>query len=352
MKQFDLILHHDDLDGAAAAAAILYANWHLHSDVTTLALPIRYGEDARTVIQDSPEVTALEKDEKATLRTVYIVDWSQQGGGGMAAIQKALHDKTLIWIEHHAAAIAANKDVKIAGVQASARPEGAPVAACELAWEWVWEQAGCEDVYVPAWLTLIGDWDTWRHAKQSNSAAPDVKRYFDQFPIREMVQKVVKLFQQTVKVRMDRNGVPTLQPRSPEEANQVLRDIVDGGKALAPFERTQDAELMRARAFEGTLDGIPAILANQEFRGSGRFASVYDRKKHKLMVGFALDNTGVWAVSLYSEDPTIDCGILCERLGREGPYKSGGGHRGTGGFQTDWEHLQSLIRRADGHKLR
>jgi hypothetical protein len=334
MLNRELILHHDDLDGAASAAIVMHhAHWRRGGDV--VARPIRYGENVQAVL----DAMGDEFDR------VFLVDWSPQGAGAIEALYERLGSR-LVWIDHHAAAIQGYRasDGGLGGLINGVRmseADGRPLAACELAWIYCWTPQIRETLAWPRWLTLIGDWDTWRHAKIPDSPAPDIKRYFDQFGIDEMREQLEALVNKTVLVDSQ-----VLVFQAADE--RAVTQMVDVGRLFGRYERAQDAELMRARAFEATFDGIPAIIANQEFRGSMRFQSVYDQNRHRLMVGFAYDNTNVWAVSLYSEDPNIDCGVLCHRLGQAGPVGSGGGHRVTGGFQTSWDHLRSLIVRADG----
>lgn len=337
-----LILHHDDLDGAASAAVVQFAECTLRgmNRADIVARPIRYGEDVQAVLD------ALGDD----WGIVYVLDWTPQTGGGIQALHARLGER-LVWIDHHAAAIQGYRPgdqpgtpphERLNGIRLS-ESDGRPIAACELTWvnrlaRWL----GIVPL-PPRWLTLIGDWDTWRHAKIPDSPALDIKRYFDQFGIDEMREQLVTLLFKTV--QLDERGKLEIDVPA---VDRNIAQMVDVGRLFGRYERAQDAELMRARAFEGTFDGVPAIIANGGQRGSGRFASVYDRARHRVMVWCGYENTGVWSVSLYSEDPTLDCGVLCQRIGSEGPVGTGGGHRGAAGFQTTWDHLRTLIVRADG----
>lgn len=333
----ELILHHDDLDGAASAAVIQFFEKKLRGFTDVVARPIRYGEDVHAVLD------ALGDD----FARVFVLDWAPQGNGGIERLHERLGDR-LVWIDHHVAAIKGycpsdSEDAqKINGLRMS-EFDGKPMAACELAWGYMLMcLAPGSPVSPPKWLETIGDWDTWRHEKIHGSLAPLFKLYFDQFGIDAMRVHVFHLLETTVDVvdgRIEVNG---------GQDWDILDEGVRGGATFRLFEKTQDAELMRSRAFEGTFGGIPAIMANFEHRGSARFESQYDPARHRIRVGFALDNTNVWTVSLYGGDSDIDCGALCAKWGNEGPYKLGGGHRGVGGFQTDWAHLSTLIQRADG----
>jgi hypothetical protein len=338
-----LILYHNDLDGAASAAIVQFVERSAHGMPSDdfVTRPIRYGEDVHAVLDEVGDDYCQ----------VFVVDWTPpQGCGGIEALSARLGDR-LVWIDHHASAIQGygpdeQQEISILGRIRGIRlseSDGQPIAACELTWVHLWARWLGSVPSPPKWLQLIGDWDTWRHAKIPDSVAPDVKRYFDQYGIDEMRSQLETLLFKSVTV--DVHGAMTVDVAA---VDRVTHGIVDVGRIFGKFERAQDAELMRARGFEGTFDGIPAILANFEQRGSMRFESMYDPTRHKIMVGFAYDNTGMWTVSVYSEDPGMDCAEMCKRLGNAGPYKSGGGHRGAAGFQTDWAHLQTLIVRSDG----
>lgn len=77
-------------------------------------------------------------------------------------------------------------------------------------------------------------------------------------------------------------------------------------------------------AFEIEFEGYKTIVMNTVSKGSQLFKSVA-KPEHKLWMVFCMTSNKQWKFSVYSEDPTIDCGALCTKHG-------GGGHKGAAGF--------------------
>jgi hypothetical protein len=202
---------------------------------------------------------------------------------------------------------------------------------------WIWFKPNGE---IPDAIKLVGDWDTWRHAKMVDSKAPFFKMYFDTL----VPEGVIEWFYQyTLDVMRPNSGYTTMV--KVDEAIQI-------GTSVKMYEVSESAALMKSRAFEALLIvpvlpgceyACSVIAANMGARGSDRFASVYNPEKHDIMLGFAYENTGKVTVSLYSTKPDVDCGDLAKRCGEAGPFPGGGGHKGAAGFQTSWEFLMGKL---------
>jgi len=330
------IIHHNDLDGYASAG-IAKAFLDKQGIYPTLH-EMNYG-------MALPEGIHPED-------TVYMLDFSLQPfDEAMEALANRV-DK-FIWIDHHASSIGAYKLLQeekgMGWGYDGVRLDG--YCGAELTWAW-FNLPGKSLMQVeelcangaPAAIRLVGDWDTWRHAKMVDSKAPFFKMFFDTLA----PNGVIEWFRAyTEEMCPEWNG----HIKCPEEMVKVAIEV---GTYIKMFEVSESAALMKSRAFEAKLYApyphpFPAstvynvIVANMGQRGSDRFASVYDPNKHEIMLGFAYENTDKITVSLYATHPLIDCGAIAKSCGEAGPFPGGGGHKGAAGFQTSWEFLMGTL---------
>jgi oligoribonuclease NrnB/cAMP/cGMP phosphodiesterase (DHH superfamily) len=322
------IIHHNDLDGYAAAGiakAYLIREGH-----TPTLIEMHYSKTL-------PDI--FEADD-----IVYMLDFSLQPfEEKMVKFAETVSD--FVWIDHHASVmkeydeyLQERKDNwSIKGIRNS------DFCGAELTWAWFNLEPGqpmsdvkdmCE--MVPLSVRLVGDWDTWRHVKIEDSSAPFFKMAFDTFT----PEDTIEWFRMRTDYFISGGEVPT----------PIERDLVAIGRRVKAFETNESTHLMKSRAFEAKLI-VPSleyivysvIAANMGVRGSDRFSSVYNPIKHAIMLGFAYENTGKVTVSLYSTNPNIDCGAIAKSCGEAGPFPGGGGHKGAAGFQTSWEFLMEKL---------
>jgi oligoribonuclease NrnB/cAMP/cGMP phosphodiesterase (DHH superfamily) len=326
------IIHHNDLDGYASAgiAKAFLEKQGIHPHF----IEMNYG-------MELPDVFKRED-------TVYMFDFSLQP---FDEAMEALADRVenFIWIDHHASSISAYKLLQqekgLSWGYDGVRLDG--YCGAELTWAWFRlpdrSLSELEELCheAPEAIKLVGDWDTWRHAKMVDSKAPFFKMYFDTLG----PEGVIDWFYTYANAAAFRENSAYVNMVKVDEASMI-------GTRIKMFEVSESAALMKSRAFEAKLcsnsiDGFlrvySVIAANMGQRGSDRFASVYNAEKHEIMLGFAYENTGKVTVSLYSTNPDIDCGAIAKRCGDAGPFPGGGGHKGAAGFQTSWEFLMGKL---------
>jgi single-stranded DNA-specific DHH superfamily exonuclease len=304
------IIHHNDLDGATSAALIKFYLLQIQKkDVELKFHSISYGHALPNIKEDD---------------IVYMVDFCMQPFSEMLAIYNKFKNN-FIWFDHHLS-VMANEPNDICGCRKT-KNDTHLIAACEVIWD-----ALFPEVKKPNLIEAIGEWDTWRHKDNPDSLGPDIKLFFDTLTIQETIDYVYDYLIANVLEDYDYY----------DEQNSAL-ELARQGERFKKFVEKQSSELMGVRGFEGLFSSIPAIITNSWQRGSMSFKSMYDKNKHDVMVGFAMENNGYWTVSIYSEKEHIDCGALAKRLGEAGPIKSGGGHKGAAGFQCTWQYLNGLI---------
>lgn len=205
----------------------------------------------------------------------------------------------LVWIDHHKTAIdeAHRKGFIANGGQLLEVGR----AACELTWEYIY---GVDTT--PYSVLLLGFYDIWNH--EDENVLP--------------FQYGVRQFDDT-------------SPENKDLWNIILNhsdecvDIAKSGRIILRYEKSQNTKECSAYAFETVINGFRAICINKGFCSSKIFDSVYDTKKHDIMITFVRKKLPAkeWKVSLYTSED-IDCGAIAKGYG-------GGGHKGAAGFLCD-----------------
>jgi oligoribonuclease NrnB/cAMP/cGMP phosphodiesterase (DHH superfamily) len=321
------IIHHNDLDGYASAgiAKAFLEKQGIHPHF----IEMNYGMTLPDVFNQQD--------------TVYMLDFSLQPFSKMYALRESV--EKFVWLDHHDSAFKDYAEWHSKGKYESLL--GAPMtdpltsSFCGAERTWIWFKPNGE---IPDAIKLVGDWDTWRHAKMVDSKAPFFKMYFDTM----VPEGVIEWFY--------RYTLDTMRPNSGYTTMIKVDEAIQIGTSIKMYEVSESTALMKSRAFEAELvvpfadprlcscsNTYAVIAANMGQRGSDRFASVYKPEKHQIMLGFAYENTEKVTVSLYSTNPDIDCGAIAKRCGEAGPFPGGGGHKGAAGFQTSWEFLMGKL---------
>ncbi len=259
-----LCFYHDDLDGRCAAAIAHRAMGkgrfiaaHYHRRVATAA--VKTGE------------------------TVIIVDYSMPPDAMKIMRRRA---GRLIWIDHHASALASGAGDDLEGYRESGR------AACELAWRFFFP-----DFPLPRAVCLTADRDvwTWRYGEETAAFCEGIR----------------------------------LEPHHPEAAvwrdlladdRSVLCKITRDGRICRRYQRALAAEFVGKYGFEAELEGHRCYAVNFNAFGSDVFGEYYQR--YPICVCFVFDGNR-YNVTLYSQN--MDVLPIALRFG-------GGGHRRAAGF--------------------
>jgi len=316
------ILYHMDADGHASGAIVavrLEQRGVAESDIAFH--PINYG-------MALPEIDYVRD-------YVYMVDFSLQPDDVMAEFAEKLGDR-LVWIDHHDTSVEVEEKKRLEEVKGlravkwsdmpGYRGDDRKVAGCELTWKYYFEEN------IPQFITLIGDWDTWRWKDDPESKAPLMMMYLRSADFNP--KRMFWWWRTNINMSLEQ----------PEMIDSLLEnDWLNTGAMLLGYQESQNKGLMYSKAFEAEFAGCRAVLVNQ-LGNSEMFKALYDPDKHDLMVTFQLIKGQYWSVSLYTTNPELHCGELAKKLGHAGPRPSGGGHAGAAGFQTDWDYLWGLIK--------
>ncbi|MCK9558273.1 MAG: DHHA1 domain-containing protein [Candidatus Cloacimonetes bacterium] len=270
-----IVFHHNDADGRCAAAII--KSWY---DVSHK--PQDEYDDFRTVEMDYKTPVPINQIDPHD--TVVIVDFSFKPD-----IMKTVLAKTkmgAIWCDHH-------KTAEAYGYNVAGKRDFTEKGLCgaELTWQFVFPRK-----QIPHWLTLLGDYDSWR-MEHTDECLPFYEglKLFDQSPT---------------------GGVWKLL----FEEESLWQKIVEEGKAVIKYRDNYCQEMRRAFGFETTIGGQKAYALNVYRFGSQAFGS--KSKKYPVCIAFISDGKQ-YTVSLYSE--TVDVSEIAKLFG-------GGGHKGAAGF--------------------
>lgn len=304
------IFYHMDADGHASAGILQDHLQRTHGkDVDIRFQPINYGMEPYT--RDIGRGDA-----------VYMLDFALQPAQKMLDfVQFCEKQETarVIWIDHHKTSIETENELpplkRVFGIR-----ETGP-AACELVWRFFNEGRPMNPI-----IDLVARWDTWRRDAG------------------DWDEMVVPLQTYLRFVRSDPKHNREFWPKLLNApADEFLNLVKDKGVMLTKYHQQNEDSRMHGFARVGKFAGYRAIIVNSPQMSSSPFERMKEFADVDVMVAWVFNKQGQFAVSIYTTKKKIDLSALCKRLGQEGPYKSGGGHPGAAGFQTDWEHLSRLM---------
>jgi oligoribonuclease NrnB/cAMP/cGMP phosphodiesterase (DHH superfamily) len=245
----------------------------------------------------------------------------------------------LIWLDHHKTsyeemmAYPYNSVINTKGRCINSSQPDQRLAGCELTWDFF-----NPDAAMPMLVARLGAYDTWRYTENPDQSYQD---------------RVLNLQEGCCGLPKggdiaDPSALAAWMDLLYDPDNSKLEDITQNGAEYREKTAKRNAAICSKQAFETPFVGYRAIAVNNTIYSSQLFLSVYDKTKHDLMVVFSYLKEGYWKLSLYSENPAIDCGAICKELSMLDPNppteSKGGGHVGAGGFQVSWGYLTTLFK--------
>jgi len=286
MSKMKIYYHSNDLDGLASGA--LFKIKHPGADM----YPVDYGQP-------------FPVDEINVADVVAIVDFCPDD---FDIIEKIIEKASILWlIDHHVTT--REKADKHNLKRRLKKPsefvtdsDEEKYAACELTYMWMHNTTK-----VPYYLTLLGRYDIWDHSDPNVLPFQYAARAWLDDP-RKDLQKWKKLI---------------YMPRSTDE--KYMQGLIDKGKLIMEYVRKEHEKFAQNECFELEFNGYKALAVNRPYTGSHFFNSVYDPKKHDMVMSFGFNGKN-WKVSMYSDK--IDVSKIATTY-------QGGGHQGAAGFTVD-----------------
>jgi oligoribonuclease NrnB/cAMP/cGMP phosphodiesterase (DHH superfamily) len=276
-----IVLHHNDLDGRAAAAVVRLSL--SHQEYTIKFVEMDYN---REVPFDD-----IEPGEE-----VWIIDFSLQKPGDWDKLLAITRHVT--WIDHHKTAIKGDPE----GVQHSlpgVRSEDGCGAL--LTWQYIMPQ-----VSIPFALRIVDDWDRWIHSIEDTIPFKMGIEMGETGPEEEVWSKLFAI------------------DYSQEAALEAVTDCIEAGKIAQKFQSQFYKEYVKSWGFETELEDYSVFAINLGRASSLAFGGLLD--EYDLCVSFVFDGNQ-YTMSLYSNKEHVECGEMCKARG-------GGGHKGAAGFQS------------------
>lgn len=216
----------------------------------------------------------------------------------------ATKSKSFVWIDHHISAIQKYGEyTKNNNLRCDVKLENGR-AACELTWEYLFP-----DIEMPLAIKILGEYDTWRNQ--------DKERW----------DNIIMPFQYGMRSKYyGADDFPIGLFDINQEPVKAVYEIIQVGKIILDYQKRQNTINCR-KSFTAEIGKYRAICLNGSGFSSQTFESVYDEKKHDIMVPFQYDGEK-WIVSFYTTKDDVDCSELAKSFG-------GGGHKQASGAQTD-----------------
>lgn len=227
-------------------------------------------------------------------RTIFLFDeWEDKG-------------IDVTWIDHHKTAIEAVKEYNVKGKRRIG------TAACELTWEYLFD-----DIETPDVVKLLSAYDVWDHNRFEWS---DVLSF--QYGMRGYCGLDVDMVREVLNKA---NG-------------EFVSDMIRNGEAIIEYIIEKNRGEMKMFSFEADIFGYKAICMNTTEFNSTTFESMYDPRKHDLMMPFCW-NGRFFRCSFYTTKEEVDVSALARKAN-----PGGGGHKAAAGFQLSVEDMMGFLK--------
>jgi hypothetical protein len=101
--------------------------------------------------------------------------------------------------------------------------------------------------------------------------------------------------------------------------------MLSKGRTCFEYQKQLHGNYCRSHSFDVEFEGLRFIAANALNVSSQLFDTKWNHEEYDAMLVFGHTN-GNWTVSMYTDKPDINVGLIAKKYG-------GGGHVGASGFQ-------------------
>ncbi|MDY6957549.1 MAG: hypothetical protein SVK08_00195 [Halobacteriota archaeon] len=306
-----IFYHGIDNDGYSSAA--IAKEYSKRDGKKTFLVPVNYGWYTNKEIAIGEDV-----------ETVFLLDFTFQGDEyrEMEEFVKMVKEagKKLVWIDHHKSAIEGVSKIdrtilEIPGIRDTSK------AACVLTWNYLFS-----GISVPTFIQLFSDYDIW------NKENPD--RWLRVIYPFQLYAKSQRLDPWHSNVICDM--IDLWLNAKFEILDREVKNWINSGLSMMKYEDSIYQRIAHGHGFVKSIKGIKTAVCMSPIKSSDILSKFAKKYGCDMMMIWSIDKSGLLTVSLYSENPEIDCSKIAEKLGKEGG-RSGGGHRGAAGFQGSRE---------------
>lgn len=119
---------------------------------------------------------------------------------------------------------------------------------------------------------------------------------------------------------------------------EFVSDMIRNGEAIIEYIIEKNRGEMKIFSFEADIFGYKAICMNTTEFNSTTFESMYDPRKHDLMMPFCW-NGRFFRCSFYTTKEEVDVSALARKAN-----PGGGGHKAAAGFQLSVEDMMGFLK--------
>ena len=184
-------------------------------------------------------------------------------------------------------------------------------AACELTWEYLFD-----DIETPDVVKLLSTYDVWDHDRFEWS---DVMAF--QYGMRGYCGLDVDM-----------------AAKAMDGDHDFIYDMIRNGEAILEYIVEKNRGEMKMFSFEADIFGYKAICMNTTEFNSTTFESMYNPRKHDLMMPFCW-NGRFFRCSFYTTKEEVDVSALARKAN-----PGGGGHKAAAGFQLSAEDMMEFLK--------
>lgn len=185
-------------------------------------------------------------------------------------------------------------------------------AACELTWEYLFD-----DIETPDVVKLLSTYDVRDHDRFEWS---DVMAF--QYGMRGYCGLDVDM-----------------AAKAMDGDHDFIYDMIRNGEAILEYIVEKNRGEINMFSFEADVFGYKAICMNTTEFNSTTFESMYDPKRHDLMMPFCW-NGRFFRCSFYTTKEEVDVSALARKA-----YPGGGGHKMAAGFQLSVEDMMEFLKK-------
>ena len=277
-----ICIHHSiDLDGWGSGVIVKEAYKKLNKEIEILGW--NYG-------QDIPDLSDYD--------FIIMCDISFPQEVMLDLISK---NKRIIWIDHHASAIKESVDNGYDDLEGIRNDE---YAACELTWQFFYKS-----IDAPKAITLLGLYDSFRGLDTENWIS-EILPF--QYAMRGMINSVDSFPLELLRTDVD---------------DEMITGIIEDGRVIFQYLQFEAQDIFNTMGMPCEIEGHKAIIFNKDRFNPNVFQIDYHAKGYEIAGCFGYKD-GSYSWSLYNEDGSVDCSVICKKFG-------GGGHPGAAGFRSD-----------------
>jgi hypothetical protein len=281
------IFHMIDLDGWTSAAIVK----QLFPD--TILIGYNYGQPVPTIPHDYDVV-------------ICDVAFPMEVMSEMAVVSTSF-----TWIDHHISNIIKyNKYRELTDVNywsVELPKEGELIGACELAWRHYHPTEP-----TPEAIRLLGMYDCFRH---KGTTEEDTAMFF-QLAAQSVANEPV-------------SAMPFLGMNIPH-----ILDMVEDGRTIYRY-KAMGAKQSYAKGFPVVIHGKRFHMSNSDRFNPTNYGINYHDDGYDGSGSFWFDGK-IWHMSLYTDNPNLDCSVICKFFG-------GGGHKGASGCEPSIATLLDIM---------